>query len=100
MDSSQLNNFHQGDILVTAATNSNFVDAMRISAGIVTEESGVRSHAAQIGLRLSIPVIVGVKDATNVIRDGSFITLRVEQGLVYLGADGSENSEHGNLPVP
>ena len=99
-ETSGLSNFHRGDILVTANTNSNFVDAMRMSAGIVTEESGVRSHAAQICLRLGIPVIVGVTDATNIIRDGSFITLKVEQGLIYLGTDGSENSQHGNLPVP
>lgn len=46
----------------------------------------MRSHAAQIGMRLNIPVIVGVKDATKMIRDASFITLKIEQGLVYLGA--------------
>lgn len=94
----QLNNFHEGDILVTNNTNSDFVSAMRLASAIVTEEIGVRSHAAQIGLRLGIPVIVGVKDATLVIRDGSFITLKVEQGLVYIGADGSENNQDGNLP--
>ncbi len=99
MDTSQLNDFYKGDILVTSATNSNFVDAMRMSAGIITEEPGVSSHAAQIGLRLGIPVIVGVKDATNIMRDSSFITLKVEQGLIYLGTDGSEDSQDGNLPV-
>lgn len=95
---SQLNNFRQGDILVTHSTNSDFVDAMRLASGILTEESGVRSHAAQIGLRLGIPVIVGVKDATELIRDGSFITLKVEQGLVYLGADDVETNDDGTLP--
>jgi pyruvate kinase len=98
-DISQLNNFAQGDILVTDSTNSEFVEAMRLSTGIVTEETGVRSHAAQIGLRLDIPVIVGVEDATNVIRDGSFITLKVEQGLVSLGSESTENKQDdGNLP--
>ena len=89
-DISQLNNFKQGDILVANSTNSDFVDAMRLSAAIITEETGIRSHAAQIGLRLDLPVIVGVKDATNIIRDGSFITIKVEQGLIYLGTDGEE----------
>jgi len=36
---------------------------------------------------LGIPVIVGVKEATRLIRDASFVTLKVEQGLVYLGTD-------------
>jgi len=31
--------------------------------------------------------IVGVKDATTLIRDASFVTLQIEQGLVYLGTD-------------
>lgn len=91
-DVHQLANFTQGDILVTKTTDNQFVDAMRIAGGIVTEESGVRSHAAQIGMRLGIPVIVGVKSATNIIRDASFITLKIEQGLVYLGTDGSQDS--------
>jgi pyruvate kinase len=89
-DLSQLSNFSQGDILVTKATDNQYVDAMRLAAAIVTEETGVRSHAAQIGMRLGIPVIVGVKEATRLIRDASFVTLKIEQGLVYLGTDGSQ----------
>ena len=72
-------------------TDNNYVDAMRLASGIITEEGGVRSHAAQIGMRLGIPVIVGVKDATTVIRDASFVTMKIEQGLVYLGTDGSQD---------
>jgi pyruvate kinase len=86
----ELSNFKPGDILVTKATDNQYVDVMRTASAIVTEESGVRSHAAQIGLRLGIPVILGVKDATTMIRNASFITLDIEQGLVYLGTDGSQ----------
>ncbi len=95
-DVSQLNNFNTGDILVTKATDNQYVDAMRIAGAIVTEETGIRSHAAQIGMRLGIPVIVGVKEATRLIRDASFITLKVEQGLVYLGTDGSKGGDVDN----
>jgi pyruvate kinase len=90
LDLSQLSHFSQGDILVTKATDNQYVDAMRLAAAIVTEETGVRSHAAQIGMRLGIPVIVGVKEATCLIRDASFVTLKIEQGLVYLGTDGTQ----------
>lgn len=86
-DVSHLGNFNQGDILVTKATDNQFIDVMRLAGAIVTEESGVRSHAAQIGMRLGIPVIVGVKEATRLIRDASFVTLKIEQGLIYLGTD-------------
>lgn len=90
-DINNLTNFSQGDILVAKSTDNNYVDAMRLASGIITEEGGVRSHAAQIGMRLGIPVIVGVKDATRVIRDASFVTMKIEQGLVYLGTDGSQD---------
>lgn len=89
---SNLSNFTQGDILVAKSTDSQYVDAMRLASGIITEEPGVRSHAAQIGMRLGIPVIVGVKGATKVIRDASFVTMKIEQGLVYVGTDGTQDS--------
>jgi len=38
------------------------VEAIRKASGIVTEEESLTSHAAVIGLRLGIPVIVGVGD--------------------------------------
>ncbi len=88
----QLTNFNEGDILVTKATDNQYVDAMRIAGAIVTEEGGVRSHGAQIAMKLGIPVIVGVKSATSVIRDSSFVTLKIEQGLIYLGTDGSQDA--------
>lgn len=87
----QLKNFQAGDILVATATDNQYVDAMRLASAIITEETGVRSHSAQIGMRLGIPVIVGVKEATTMIRDASFVTLKIEQGLVYLGTDGNES---------
>jgi len=53
------------------------------ASGIVTEEESLTSHAAVIGLRLGIPVIVGVKQATKVIRDGGDFDM---QGLDLPGA--------------
>ncbi len=94
-DLTNLNNFKIGDILVTKSTDNQYVDLMRTASAIITEETGVRSHGAQIGLRLGIPVIVGVKDATTMIRDASFITLNIEQGLVYLGASGNQDGVDG-----
>ncbi|MGL5806775.1 MAG: pyruvate kinase, partial [Xenococcaceae cyanobacterium] len=80
----EINNFNPGEILVVTDTNADFVEVIRQAAGIVTEE-GVNSHAAVIGFRLGIPVIVGFKDATNVIREGAFITLDAPRHLVYSG---------------
>lgn len=81
-------NFNPGEILVASRTNANFVEAIRKAAGIITEEDSLTSHAAVIGLRLGVPVIVGVKEATKVIRDGAIVTLDMQRGLVYSGAVG------------
>lgn len=86
---SQVADFNPGEILVVSQTNADFVEAMRKAAGIVTEADSLTSHAAVIGLRLGVPVIVGVKNATQVIRDGVILTLDMQRGVVYSGASAS-----------
>ncbi|MTJ48688.1 pyruvate kinase [Dolichospermum sp. UHCC 0259] len=82
-------NFNPGDILVASRTGVDFVEAIRKAGGIITEEESLTSHAAVIGLRLGVPVIVGVKDATQVIKDGAILTLDIQRGLIYSGAVGT-----------
>ncbi len=82
----EVRDFNPGEILVVNQTNAEFVEAMRKASGVVTEEDSVTSHAAIIGLRLGLPVIVGVKNATNVVRDGTILTLDTQRGVVYSGA--------------
>ena len=81
----EITHFNPGEIIVAPATNAAFVEAMRQSAGIITEDANLNSHAAQIGLRLGIPVIVGFKFATEIIRDGGIISLDASRGLVFSG---------------
>jgi pyruvate kinase len=85
----EVSNFNPGDILVAPRTSADFVDAIRKAGGIITEEESLTSHAAVIGLRLGVPVIVGVKKATEVIRDGAILTMDIQRGLVFSGAVGT-----------
>lgn len=82
----ELGSFNPGEILVAPRTSADFVDVIRKAGGVITEEDSLTSHAAVIGLRLGIPVILGVKNATALIRDGSILTLDLQRGLVYSGA--------------
>jgi pyruvate kinase len=82
-------NFNPGDILVVSRTDADFVEAIRKASGIITEDESLTSHAAVIGMRLGVPVIVGVSKATQVIRDGAILTLDMQRGLVYSGAVGT-----------
>jgi pyruvate kinase len=95
-----INNFSQGDILVTTGTNAQFVEAIRKAAGIVTEEDSMTSHAATLGLRLGIPVILGVKDATQKIREGAIVTVDAERGMIYSGAIASSSINSGTIKLP
>jgi len=89
----ELGNFNPGEILVVSKTSADHIEVIRKSAGIITEESSLTSHAAVIGLRLGVPVIVGVKNATETIRDGTILTLDVQRGLVYSGTTSSAPTE-------
>jgi pyruvate kinase len=85
-------NFSPGEILVAPTTSADFVEVIRKAGGVIAEEESLTSHAAVIGLRLGIPTIVGVEDATQLIRDGSIVTLDLHQGLVYSGATDSQKT--------
>jgi pyruvate kinase len=74
-----------GDILVAVATDRDFMPAIERAGGIVTEEGGLTSHAAIVGLEFGIPVIVGVDGATAILPDGEVITIDGQRGLIYGG---------------
>ena len=75
----------EGSILVTIGTDREMMSVIEKCAGIITEEGGLTSHAAVVGLSLGIPVIVGVKEATSLIRHGQEITMDAETGVIYKG---------------
>jgi len=89
----EVSHFNPGEILVVPRTSADFVDAIRRAGGIITEDDSLTGHAAVIGLRLGVPVIVGVKNATEIIRDGTILTLDTRRGLVYSGAFGPVKHE-------
>lgn len=75
----------EGNILVTAATDRDMMPAIKRASGIITEEGGLTSHAAVVGLSLGIPVIVGVDNVLNVIKDGEDITIDGGTGNIHQG---------------
>lgn len=74
-----------GDILVTSATDKDMMPAIKRAGGIITEEGGLTSHAAVVGLSLGIPVIVGVENVLNIIQDGEDVTIDGGTGNIHQG---------------
>ncbi len=72
-------------ILVTTSTDRDLVPAMEKAAAVITEQGGLTSHAAIVGLELGIPVIIGVPNAMQLLEDGMEITIDSERGYIYNG---------------
>lgn len=77
--------FHPGDILVVAQTNNEMMGKLKDAAGIITETGDRYCHAAVVGMALDIPVISDAKNATSILKSGTFVTIDAEQGMVYSG---------------
>ncbi len=75
----------EGDILVAVMTTPDMVPAMKRASAIVTDEGGMTCHAAIVSRELGVPAVVGTKNATKVLKDGTFVTVDGEKGIVYLG---------------
>lgn len=75
----------QDDIIITYGTDKDMIKSIEKAAGIITEEGGLTSHAAVVGLSLGIPVIVGVEKALEVIKDQQDITIDASKGDIYAG---------------
>ena len=85
MDEEKINDFKEGNILVTKMTNPSFVPIMKKARAIVTDDGGITSHAAIVSREMGIPAIVGTEKATKILRDGEEITVDATHGKVYKG---------------
>ncbi|URT70055.1 pyruvate kinase [Cytobacillus firmus] len=75
----------EGSILVTIGSDREMVPAIEKCSALITEEGGLTSHAAVVGLNIGIPVIVGVENATSLLKDGQEITVDSQRGVIYNG---------------
>lgn len=83
-----INKFQKGEVLVTKATDPDWVPAMKLASAIVTDSGGRTCHAAIVGRELGVPVIVGSEKGTKIIKSGEAITIdcsQGEDGKVYEG---------------
>ncbi|HEX2938055.1 MAG TPA: pyruvate kinase, partial [Ruminiclostridium sp.] len=79
-----IKNFNDGDILVIPQTSNNIMSLIKKSSGIITEQDGAASHAAVVGLTLDLPVIVGARNATQILKSGTTVILDGSRGIVFI----------------
>jgi rifampicin phosphotransferase len=73
-----------GEILVTAYTDPSWTPAFVAIKGLVTEVGGLMTHGAVIAREYGLPAVVGVEQATRLIRDGQRIRVHGTDGYVEI----------------
>ncbi|MCI4373748.1 MAG: phosphoenolpyruvate synthase, partial [Thermoplasmata archaeon] len=82
----EMDRIQAGEVLVTTMTTPDMVPAMSRASAIVTDEGGMTCHAAIVSRELGVPCVVGTREATKKIAEGSTITVDGKTGQVFAGA--------------
>jgi rifampicin phosphotransferase len=73
-----------GDILVTFFTDPSWTPLFVAIKGLVTEVGGLMTHGAVIAREYGLPAVVGVENATKLIKDGQLIRVHGTEGYVEI----------------
>jgi len=77
---SEMDKVQAGDVLVTDMTDPNWEPVMKRASAIVTNRGGRTCHAAIIARELGIPAVVGCGNATDLLKDGTLVTVSCAEG--------------------
>mgnify|MGYP002655582267 FL=1 len=72
-------------IIVTNSIDESYVPYVEKAAGLITEENGITSPSAIVGLEQGIPTIIGVENATKELKNDLLITVDANQGRIFEG---------------
>ncbi len=73
-----------GDILVTTFADPSWTPLFVSLGGLVTEVGGLMTHGAVIAREYGLPAVVGVENATKLIKDGQRIRVHGTEGYVEI----------------
>jgi phosphoenolpyruvate synthase/pyruvate phosphate dikinase len=76
--------FEDGDILVTRFTDPSWTPLFVSIKGLVTEVGGLMTHGAVIAREYGLPAVVGVENATTLIKDGQRIRVNGTDGYIEI----------------
>jgi pyruvate,water dikinase len=74
----------EGDILITAFTDPSWTPVFVSIKGLVTEVGGMMTHGSVIAREYGLPAVVGVENATRLIKDGQRIRVNGTEGYVEI----------------
>jgi phosphohistidine swiveling domain-containing protein len=82
MTNKEIQNIQEGEILVTSMTTPEYVPAMKKAAAFVTDEGGITCHAAIVAREMKKPCIIGTKIATKSLKDGDYVEVDANTGII------------------
>jgi len=82
----EIDKVNKGDIIVSPMTTPEMVVGILKCGGIITDEGGIASHAAQISREFKIPCIMGTGNATSVLKDNDIVEIIADgaEGIVNI----------------
>ena len=95
----EIDRFVDGAVLVTAATDPDWVPIMKRAAAIVTDHGGRTSHAAIVSRELGLPAIVGTGKATQLLHDAQEITVCCAEGDTGFVYEGRAEYQSRDIPL-
>ncbi len=84
LNQKQFKKFKEGEILVTSMTRPEFIPLMKKALAIITDEGGLTCHAAITSRELKIPCITGTQNASRLIKDGDYVEVDANKGIVEI----------------
>ncbi|MGE8024538.1 pyruvate kinase [Staphylococcus pasteuri] len=72
-------------IIVTNSVDETLVPYVDQAIGLITEENGITSPSAIVGLEKGIPTVVGFENATKEIKNDMLVTVDAANGKVFEG---------------
>src|SRR4030081_3666517 len=76
----EIDRVKEGDVLVTDMTDPNWEPVMKRASAIVTNRGGRTCHAAIIARELGVPAVVGCENGTDVLKEGTEVTVSCAEG--------------------
>ncbi|MGA9138815.1 MAG: pyruvate kinase [Methanocella sp.] len=81
----EFKNIRPGDVVVLKEVDVDHIEEVKRAKAILAEEPGMTSYTAIIGREMDIPVVVDVRNATQIFQDGMKVTVDTVRGLIYEG---------------
>ena len=82
-DLDQFSELREGEILVAPTTNPSWTPLFMVAKGVVCELGGMLCHGAVVAREYKIPAVLGVKNATKILRNGQRITIDGGKGIIF-----------------